>query len=48
VNLGILFMVKKKTKPFHLNIFGVIGIFLIASGISSGILVYYTVMEIVK
>ena len=48
MNLGILFVRKKKTKPFHLNIFGVIGILLIVSGISSGILVYYTVMEILK
>jgi len=39
---------KKKRKPFKLNVFGVLGILLLISGIFSGYVVYYTWMEILK
>jgi len=39
---------KNKTKPFKLNCFGFIGIFLLLSGIGSGFVVYYSIMENLK
>ena len=39
---------KKKGEPFKLNCFGFLGIILLTSGICSGIVVYYALMEIMK
>ncbi len=40
--------IKKRTKSFKLNAFGVLGIVLLISGIFSGYVVYYTLMENLK
>tara|TARA_R100001443_G_scaffold453_6_gene1703 strand:- start:533 stop:655 length:123 start_codon:yes stop_codon:yes gene_type:complete len=39
---------KKEREPFRLNCFGFLGILLLLSGIGSGIVVYYTIMENLK
>tara|TARA_Y100001937_G_scaffold63002_1_gene86476 strand:+ start:1672 stop:1794 length:123 start_codon:yes stop_codon:yes gene_type:complete len=39
---------KKKTESFKLNCFGFLGILLLLSGIGSGFIVYYTIMENLK
>ena len=36
------------SKLFKMNIFGLLGIFLLLSGIGSGFIVYYTIMEMMK
>ncbi len=38
----------KNGKPFKLDCFGFLGIILLISGIGSGIVVYYALMEIMK
>jgi len=40
--------VKKKREPFKLNCFGFFGIVLLLSGITSGVVVYYAIMEGLK
>tara|TARA_Y100001937_G_C7013494_1_gene282056 strand:+ start:152 stop:274 length:123 start_codon:yes stop_codon:yes gene_type:complete len=39
---------KKKKEPFKLNCFGVLGIFLLMSGIFSTFVLYYYVIGILK
>tara|TARA_B100000575_G_C23138434_1_gene661948 strand:+ start:2885 stop:3052 length:168 start_codon:yes stop_codon:yes gene_type:complete len=41
-------LMKRKKAPFKLNIFGLIGILLMLSGIMSGVVVYYSIMEVYK
>jgi len=37
-----------KEKPFKLNCFGFLGIVLLLSGITSGIIVYYSISDYLK
>ena len=38
----------KNKKPFKLTCFGFLGILLLLSGIGSGFVVYYSILEILK